>query len=198
MNDLTAFVLAGGKSSRMGRDKALLEFGGGTLLARAMNIAAQAADHVRIVGSPAKYEGFGEVVEDTFPERGPLGGIHAALSSTATDLNLILAVDTPFMDPAFLRYLVEQARVGGALVVVPRIGGRFQPLCAIYRRAFGDMARRALEAGQNKIDLLFAPATTHIIQQDAIESLAFSPRMFDNVNTREELERAVKAVENRP
>lgn len=198
MYEVTAFVLAGGRSSRMGRDKALLEICGATLLSRAISTASQASDQVRIVGSAAKYGEFGQVVEDAFPGRGPLGGIHAALLSTETDLNLMLAVDTPFMHSDFLRYLVDHARTGDALVVVPRIGGRLQPLCAVYRRAFATMAQRALESGQNKIGLLFAPAITRVIEQEEIESLAFEPRMFDNVNTPEELQRAVQAAEERP
>lgn len=190
MKGVSAFVLVGGKSSRMGTDKALLEFGGTTLLSRALKTAAAVADVVRIVGNAEKYSAFGEVIEDKFPGHGPLAGIHAALRATTTDLNLMLAVDMPFMNSGFLRLLVEQAQAIGAEVVVPRSGGRLHPLCAVYRRTFGDMAETALARGQNKIDLLFRPSSTRIVEQEEIESLAFSLRMFDNVNTVEELQRA--------
>lgn len=181
----------------MRTDKALLDFGGATLLSRAVQIASLAADEVRIVGSAARYGEFGEVVEDAFSGRGPLGGIHAALRSSTTDLNLILAVDMPFMDAGFLRYLVQRARAGDALVVVPRIGGRLHPLCAVYRREFCQIAQSALESGQNKINLLFKPGSTDVVEEDEIESLAFQAGMFENVNTPEELERALKAAEQR-
>ena len=93
VEDVTAFVLAGGKSTRMGKDKAFLEFRGRILLARALELAAGAGQEVRIVGDPRKFAAFGQVIEDIYRERGPLGGIHAALKSSSTRLNLMLAVD---------------------------------------------------------------------------------------------------------
>jgi molybdopterin-guanine dinucleotide biosynthesis protein A len=203
MNDTTAFVLAGGRSSRMGADKAFLEFGGGTLLARAVAVAS-AVGPVKIVGSREKFEKHGTVVTDIFPGHGPLGGIHAALRSSATELNLVLAVDMPFVVPRFLGFLVERARKNRALATVPRArqhagssegtrnwdAGQLQPLCAVYRREFAEIAEQALGDGRNKIDPLFAPEITNIIEASEMERLAFSPTMFDNLNTSEDLERA--------
>ncbi|HJT70124.1 MAG TPA: molybdenum cofactor guanylyltransferase, partial [Terriglobales bacterium] len=97
MNGIAAFVLSGGKSSRMGSDKALLELGGKSLIARAVELASKMSRDVAIVGDPQKLAGFGRVITDVFPDRGPLGGIHAALSQSSADLNLILAVDLPFL-----------------------------------------------------------------------------------------------------
>ena len=97
VDPVTAFVLAGGKSSRMGRDKAFLELEGRTLLSLALEAASAVAASVWIVGNAAKFAAFAPVVEDMYSERGPLAGIHAALAATATDLNLILAVDLPFI-----------------------------------------------------------------------------------------------------
>jgi len=91
MPEVTAFILAGGKSTRMGVDKAFAGLDGRTLLARALQLARSVASDVRIVGNKAKFARFGPVVEDMFPNCGPLGGIHAALRASATDLNLVLA-----------------------------------------------------------------------------------------------------------
>jgi molybdenum cofactor guanylyltransferase len=190
VTDLTVFILAGGKSSRMGEDKAFIEFNGQTLLSRALHLASQAATEVRVIGAVEKFSSFATTVPDIFPNRGPLGGIHAALRSTHTELNLIIAVDMPFMSPEFLRYLQEQAATSNALVTVPQANGRVQPLCAIYRREFADSAEALLTSGQNKIDLLFRRETTRIVTEDEIERLAFPLAMFDNLNTRQELERA--------
>lgn len=197
MTDLTAFVLAGGKSSRMGEDKAFIKFKGSTLLNRALQLASQVASEVRIVGAIEKFSGFAKTVPDIFAGRGPLGGIHAALRSTDTGFNLIMAVDTPLMAPEFLRYLRDQAFASMALVTVPHVNGRVQPLCAIYRREFAEPAEALLASGQNKIDLLFRPEITRIITQDEIERLAFPLAMFDNLNTREELDRAQTRAEHR-
>jgi molybdopterin-guanine dinucleotide biosynthesis protein A len=190
MPDLSAFVLAGGKSSRMDREKAFLELEGRTLLARALELAASVAGEVCIIGPREKFSPFGRVVEDIYPGRGPLGGIHAALSSSRTELNLILAVDTPFLRPEFLQYLVAQARAGGALVTLPRAGGGWQPLCAVYGRAFLPLAQEALAAGRNKIDPLFAVASVRALEEGELKRLAFDPGMFDNLNTPEEWELA--------
>jgi len=188
--DLTAFVLAGGKSSRMGADKALLELRGQTLLQRALQLARAVSEDVRIVGAREKVGEFAPVVEDKYPDRGPLGGIHAALASTGSDFNLILAVDLPFVEKRFLEQLVKEARASGAVVTIARAGGGLQPLCAVYRREFAVLAEQALAAGRNKIDTLFAQTTVRIMEEDELARFAFSPAMFDNLNTQEEWERA--------
>ena len=76
--EVTAFILAGGKSTRMGADKAFIEFEGRTLLARALDLARSVTSNVCIVGTREKFARFAPVVEDVFRDRGPLGGIHAA------------------------------------------------------------------------------------------------------------------------
>jgi molybdopterin-guanine dinucleotide biosynthesis protein A len=186
VHTVTAFVLAGGRSSRMGRDKAFLQLGGRTLLSLALNAAGAVAPNVRIVGSAAKFAAFGPVVEDMYPERGPLAGIHAALASSATDLNLIIAVDLPFLHPSLLQYLISQARESPAVVVVPRTDGGLQPLCAIYRRSFAEVAERSLRAGKNKIDSLFAEVHTRIIEPEELTQNSFQQEMFHNLNTEQE------------
>jgi molybdopterin-guanine dinucleotide biosynthesis protein A len=191
MPDFSAFVLAGGRSSRMGTDKAFLQFDGHALLARALDRLHALTPEVRIVGPAAKFALHGRVIEDTYPGRGPLAGIHAALSASPTDLNLILAVDLPFVTDSLLRFIVEQARACDAVVTVPRIGGGYQPLCAVYRRAFAPLAAAALEAGRNKIDALFSATITRILEESELGRFAFSAAMFENLNTLEDLRRAI-------
>jgi len=192
VDDVTAFVLAGGKSARMGKDKAFLEFKGRILLARALELAAGAAREVRIVGDPRKFAAFGRVVEDIYRERGPLAGIHASLKSSATELNLMLAVDLPFVQPDFLKYLISEARETTALVTVPHAGDGLQPLCAVYRREFAEAAKQSLAQGKNKIDALFAAVETRILGPEELSEAGFSGHMFRNLNTPEEFEKAVK------
>jgi molybdopterin-guanine dinucleotide biosynthesis protein A len=183
---MTGFVLAGGQSTRMGSDKAFLRLGDETLLARAMNLAGAVCSSVRIVGNADKFGGHGNVVEDVFPGRGPLGGIHAALNSSHTDLNLMLAVDLPFVDPRFLEYLVTRACASDAIVLVPRTGNRWQPLCAIYRRPFAAVAEAALTQGNNRIDALFGAIKLGILDENEIARAGFSCTMFRNLNTPED------------
>ena len=185
---VTAFVLAGGKSSRMGSDKAFLRCGEETLLSQALKIAGAVAKELRIVGDARKFAAFGQVVEDVYRERGPLGGIHAALSSTATELNLMLAVDLPFVGAKFLEYLLLRARESGATVTVPRAGSRLHPLCAVYRRGFAEVAELSLHDGKNRIDSLFARVATCVIEENELTREGFSVEMFRNLNTPGEYE----------
>jgi molybdopterin-guanine dinucleotide biosynthesis protein A len=148
--DVTGFILAGGKSTRMGRDKAALLLDGRTLLEHALDVLRQAvgnkSDAVSILGSRQLYSGHRvPVVEDIFPGCGPLSGIHAALTHTRTEFNLIIAVDTPFLSADFLRFMVERAVESQATVTTPEIGGYRQPLCSVYSREFLAIAEKALQ-----------------------------------------------------
>ena len=190
MDGVNGFVLAGGQSTRMGADKAFVELNGHTLLERALRTVSAVASAVWILGGREKFEDFGDVIEDEFPDHGPLSGIHAAVRASREDLNLILAVDMPFVEASFLEYLVQRARAGAAVVTVPRIAGRWQPLCALYRRGFADVAEPALRAGKNKIDPLFGQVSLQVIEEAELQEQSFASEMFRNVNTPEELSAA--------
>ena len=185
--DVTAFILAGGKSTRMGADKAFVALDGRTLLARALDLARSVTPEVRIVGEASKFAAFAPVIEDQFRDCGPLGGIHSALRASASELNLILAVDLPFLSLALLQYVISRARGSPASVVVPRAAGGWQPVCAVYRREFADAAETALRQGRYKIDALFDAASTQEISEDELQAAGFAPRIFRNLNTPEEL-----------
>ena len=172
----------------MGRDKTLLSWGKETLLSHALTLAGKVATSVHIVGDAKKFVGFGDVIEDVYRERGPLGGIHAALSGSTTELNLMLAVDLPFVEFKFLRYLIEHAGGSDAMVTVPRAGNGWQPLCAVYRREFAAVAEQSLREGKNKIDALFARVKIRVVEEQELLQRGFSAAMFRNVNTPEEWE----------
>ena len=186
VDDITAFVLAGGKSTRMGADKTLLELKGRSLLGRALDLLRPLTPETIIVGERSKFARFGFVVEDVFRERGPLGGIHAALAATATEFNLILAVDLPFIEAGFLKYLLKKASTSSAVITLPRTPSGWQPLCAVYRREFGIVAERSLLQGKNKIDALFPTVELQTIDEPEITKRGYSAAMFRNLNTPEE------------
>jgi molybdopterin-guanine dinucleotide biosynthesis protein A len=190
VGDLTAFILAGGHSRRMGRDKAFLQLGGRTMLDRAIELANTVAPIVRIVAPQEKFLTIARTIEDVFLDCGPLGGIHAALTCTTTELNLVLAVDSPFVEADFLTYMIAQASQISALVTVPEAGKGLQPLCAVYRRDFREVAERSLKKKKNKIDALFANVETRVIAEAEITRMGFSSKMFQNLNTPEEFAKA--------
>src|ERR1700687_1543760 len=198
------FVLAGGKSSRMGAgtDKALMDFRGQTLLDRALAVMGTVCDRVTIVGDPAKFAKYGSskygsskyesskydsVVADIFPGCGPLAGIHAALLHSSAELNLMLAVDMPFVSRELLAFLFAAGKKSGpAVVTVPRSGKGLQPLCAVYRRDFSTVAEQALRAGKYKIDATFSSVSVRVIEEGELAAEGFSEQSFFNVNTPQE------------
>jgi len=186
------FLLAGGKSSRMGPtvDKAFLDFRGQTLLDRALGVMGAACGRVAIVGDPAKFAKAGSVIADIFPGCGPLGGVHAALVHSLAELNLMLAVDMPFVSRELLAFLFDVAagedNAGHAVVTIPRTSRGLQPLCAIYRREFSAVAEQALRAGKNKIDAAFSSVAVRVIGERELAAAGFSEQSFFNVNTPED------------
>lgn len=134
--NFSAVILAGGRSTRMGRDKAFLEMGGQTLLERQIEtVRAAGAAEVFISGRPATdYSTFGlRVVHDEFSDAGPLGGIHAALLAASHPLLLVLAVDLPEINADFLKHLMAASHAGAG--IIPRVSGMIEPLAAIYPRS---------------------------------------------------------------
>jgi molybdopterin-guanine dinucleotide biosynthesis protein A len=183
------FVLAGGKSSRMGagsdrdKDKAFLEFRGQTLLNRALAVMGTVCDRVAIVGDPAKFTKYESVVPDIFPGCGPLAGIHAALLHSSAELNLMLAVDMPFVSRELLALLLAAAEQSDAIIIAPRSVRGLQPLCAVYRRDFLPVAEQALRAGKYKIDATFSGVSVRVIKEGELAAAGFTERSFFNVNT---------------
>jgi molybdopterin-guanine dinucleotide biosynthesis protein A len=190
MKSVAAFILAGGRSSRMGTDKAFLELAGKPLIVRAVELAREIADDVKIVGDTGKFAAYGSAIEDTYRDRGPLGGIHAALTYSRADFNLVFAVDLPFVPARFLQYLLAWAESSDATVTVPSIGGYYQPLCAVYRKQFVAAAEPALEKGRNKIDPLFREVSTCLISDGDILAEGLDASIFRNLNTPDDWQEA--------
>lgn len=176
----------------MGSDKTQLAWEGQNLLERALKQVRAVTSKVWIVGSREKFERFGPVVEDEFPDHGPLGGIHAGLRASHARWNLVLAVDMPFVEARFLEYLLSRARGRKAVVTVPRVGGVCQPLCAVYRRRFAGFAEPALQAGKNKIEPLFSQCNVEVVEEAELLGYGYSTEMFRNLNTPEDVRAARK------
>jgi molybdopterin-guanine dinucleotide biosynthesis protein A len=192
-SDVTAFVLVGGKSERMGQDKATMHLASRrTLLENALAVAGAVAGQVGIVGSRHKYASYawaGEIVEDVFPDRGPLGGIHAALSATTTEWNVILAVDLPGVTAALLQWILKMAREAGSQVTVASAVGGLQPLCGVYRKGFRERAEKALKDDHNKVDASFDRGSLRILTEEEVRAAGFLPEVFVNVNTPEQFQK---------
>lgn len=198
MQAIVAFILAGGRSSRMGADKALLELNGKPLIVHTIELARQVSRDVKIVGNPLTLASYGAVIEDVYRGRGPLGGIHAALTASESDWNLILAVDLPFLTVPFLKYLIAESQASGVTVTVPSTDGFLHPLCGVYRKQFAIVAERALAEARNKIDALYPEVSLRVISEEEMLDNGLSSAMFRNLNTPEEWEQARQSFATRP
>lgn len=181
----------------MGADKAFLDVGGRTLLSRALELVKTVTDTVAVVGDTAKFAAFAPVIADIYSGHGPLAGIHAALMASQMELNLMIAVDLPFLEARVLNYILAQSESASALVTVPFASGHYQPLCAVYRKAFGPFAEDALAHGRNKIDALFPEISVRVISEDELASAGCNRAALRNVNTPEEWEQTKRELESR-
>ena len=175
------FVLTGGLSSRMGRDKALLPFQGGSLAGFVARLVTQAAGSASLVGSAQRHAVVGyPVIEDLYPGEGPLGGILTALQNTTADWNLIVACDMPRLSTPFLTRLLEAAADSGCGALVPAgPSGLLEPLCAVYHRHSLAVLGAAFGSGVRKVATALEGARVTVLPVTEITH-------FQNVNTAEE------------
>ena len=150
--NFSAVILAGGKSSRMGRDKARLEVGGQTLLARQIQLAREAgATEVFLSGrAETDYSEFGcRVLPDKYVDAGPLAGIERALNATNSHQLLVLAVDLPEMKADLLKRLLANCSENAG--VIPHLNGNLEPLAAIYPKSSHPLVEVLLGGGNNAV-----------------------------------------------
>ena len=177
------FVLAGGRSSRMGRDKALLPLGeetpnGETMLDRVARLVGEIAGNVTVIGPAERYPGY-RMVEDKIENCGPLGGVYTALSISQADWNLIAACDMPELTAALLESLFQAAEASHADAVVPESSRGLDPLCAVYHRRCAGLA---LSAIHQKIFKMHDFLSTLRVERLPVAQA----RALKNVNTPEE------------
>jgi len=188
------FILAGGKSSRMGSDKALLEFGGITILQRTADLAAPLVSRVSLItSSPAASEVASPyaqlklpLIGDRWPGAGPLGGITTALLSASADLCLILACDLPHLTQDWLAFLLDRSAKSGADAVVPETAKGLEPLCAVYRASRSATLAAALDGGVRKVTDALAALKISKIPESEWRPFSQDGLLFHNMNTRQD------------
>jgi molybdenum cofactor guanylyltransferase len=129
------FVLAGGKSSRMGRDKALVELGGKPLIVWTLEALRGAGLQPRIAGARSYLSAFAPVIPDREPDAGPLEGICAALEETDAELAVFLTVDMPLVPALLIGHLLRDAAKTGRMATLVSLNGVLQTFPAVVRRA---------------------------------------------------------------
>jgi molybdenum cofactor guanylyltransferase len=179
---LTGLILAGGRSSRMGVDKAMLEFEGEPLLARiAARLGAVCEEILVASGDGSRLAAFGlSQVADVLPDSGPLGGLIAGLERAGHPLVAAVAVDMPFVSAALLAAMASMRRAEDALVPVSADGS--EPLHAVYARSAAGTLRSALAAGTLSLRRAIGSLDVTYVDQDVTGRLDPTGRFAWNLN----------------
>lgn len=183
---ISAAILVGGLSKRLGRDKVLLKFEGEPLIRRSVNLLTTLFGKVQIIGHhrPEFAELGVEVIEDIYPGKGSLGGLYTAVESCTSEAVFVQAADMPFVNRALIEQLLQHE--GQADAVIPRGPRGFEPLCALYSRSCSDPMKRAIEDGTFKIMAALGDLTV-LHPEIKVEKGEQDP--FANINFPEDWER---------
>jgi molybdopterin-guanine dinucleotide biosynthesis protein A len=192
--DIGCIVLAGGKGLRLGRDKTLEVIGKSNLLQRVVSQLSSFNSNIIVVVARgrslsqfSRYPRF-RIVTDIYPGKGALGGIHAGLTASSSQYNLVVACDMPFLNQALLQYMVQLSP--GFDLVVPRVGDWVEPLHAVYSKDCLTPIERLLNQGEIRVRALFELVKVRYIEGDEISRFDPKHLSFFNVNTEADLERA--------
>jgi molybdopterin-guanine dinucleotide biosynthesis protein A len=189
---IAAFILAGGESSRMGTNKALLELGGMPLVVRTAHLVESASGtKPTIVGSPEIYARLRlHAIRDDWPGAGPLGGIATALRASESPWNLIVACDLPYLTKAWLEHLIHRAKRSHADALVPLNDAGAEPLCAIYNKSSESAIWLALDRGVRKVTDGLAGLRAEHIEPREWKAFDSEGLLFKNMNSAADYEEA--------
>ena len=195
-DEIAGFILAGGASSRMGRDKGLLEIGGEPLVLRTARVVTSLLGKVIVIGGSREYEGLGLITIPDEPlasvgsaqapsrkHEGPLAGILTALHASSKRWNLILACDLPYMHKNWLRWLLARAPASNAQIVIPETENGLEPLAALYQQACAGEISAAVARGTRKITDALAKLEKEVLRPDDWAAEDPSGRVLMNMNT---------------
>ncbi len=185
---VSGILLAGGKSARMGTDKAFLDIGGERLIDRILKVYKSLFDDIVIVtNEPLAFLEFSEaaVVTDIYKGKGPLGGIYTGLFYAKNPCAFVSACDMPFLSAAFIAFLVAQT--GRQDIIVPVTENGYQPLCAVYSQKCLPSILRLLLLDQLKITGFYRDMQVLAVGKNQIAPFNPDGRLFRNLNTPDDL-----------
>jgi molybdopterin-guanine dinucleotide biosynthesis protein A len=193
---VTGVILAGGMSRRLGRNKALELVGGQRLIERVIERVGSVVDRVLVVvnddqrARELKLPGHVETAVDEYPDTGSLGGIYTGLAAGSTPWILVVGCDMPFLNKNLMRHLLNNRH--DADVVVPMLDGRPEPTHAAYSKVCLPHIQRKIQSNRLKISGFFDDVTVNSIPQDEVERLDPERLSFFNVNTQDDLDKALR------
>lgn len=188
---MTGIVLAGGKSGRMGTDKAFLRVAGRPIVERVIDVLGEAFGKVIIVtNSPSAYAGYNAlVIKDAVDMPGPLTGVYSGLLASGDEYNFVAACDMPFLNIRLVKFMAGLA--AGHDAVVPVIVGQFEPLHAVYRRTAAGLMGSHILNGVQRITAVFSGLSIRRVSEEEIARFDPGRRSFINLNTPQEYKEAL-------
>jgi molybdopterin-guanine dinucleotide biosynthesis protein A len=187
LNELTVAIMAGGKSSRMGTDKAFVPLLGMPMIEHVLKrVKGLGRETTIITNRPSDYAYLGlPMFEDVYVDHGPLGGIHSAVTNAEFPHTLIVACDMPWLNRPILEHMIEIRK--SADIIVPRWDKYPEPLHAVYSQVCSKQIETNLRAKRLKITAFFGRVNVHYLNRDVIKRFDPEGRSFVNVNTPEDL-----------
>lgn len=193
--DVSGIVLAGGMSRRLGREKAVEPVGGKPLITRVIDRLAGVGDEVVVVvgdrrrAAALSLPDWVHIAVDIFPGNGSLGGIFTGLTRARGHWGMVVACDMPFLNTALMRHMLSLR--SGHDAVVPVVRGRPEPTHALYSKACLPYMERRLRGGDLKISRSFEGLDIRYLLQKEVDLLDPGHQSFFNVNTQEDLDKAL-------
>lgn len=186
--DTAGVLLAGGKSSRFGSNKALTAFQGKPLISHASRLLASLfSETLLVTNTPETYDFLGwPMTADIYPGAGPLAGIHAALKKVASPKIFVIGCDMPLVEEKLVRLLCRESK--GWDAVVPELTKGLEPLCAVYSQTCLAIIEKNLNNGHRKLHRLFDQIRTNKIPEDIVQTADHDLVSFKNINKRADLE----------
>ncbi len=182
--EVTGIILAGGKSKRMGADKALIRFRGEILIQHAINLLQPVCKPILVSSNNQGHEKFGcPVVPDEILNCGPLGGIYSALKRSTTDWNFVISIDCPFVTEELVHFLSSE--IGESDCLIPKHSSGLEPLVAFYHKKSIAKMEASIMGGDFKMHNFIEKADSRII--DVQDYVVRNPLLFKNLNSQEDL-----------
>jgi len=197
---MTSIILAGGKSSRLGRSKALQAIGGKSLIQWVIDCLAILSTEIIIATAhgeaiPCSSAVRIKTVADIYPGKGPLVGIYSGLIASSSSRAIVVGCDTPFLSVSLLEYMTQICSTFD--VVVPRIKDKLEPLCAVYSKNCSGLMQGLLEQDELRISKLFSRVKVKYVEEDEINRFDPEHLSFFNINSQADLDRAKKLATER-
>jgi len=194
---MTSIILAGGKSSRLGKSKALQIIKGKSLIQWVVDRLGILSTEIILVTAhgeaiPCSSAVRIKTVADVYPGKGPLVGIYSGLIASSSSRAIVVGCDTPFLSAGLLEYLTQICSTFD--VIVPRIKRKVEPLCAVYSKNCLAPIQELLEQNELGISKLFSMVKVKYVEEDEINNFDPEHLSFFNINSKDDLKRARKLV----